>query len=219
LKFIFKNKYLISISLVIIFFISYWLKLQIGINIFSSVSIGSYFPFKYLSNNVIESTAPGILLSEDFDRKTLFRTFSKVWMGEKGTVTKKMSPNGFKGSRCFFVTNVGTGSWVSSHRKIVKVSNGDLFYMEGLTKMTGDTCRAHISVAAFDNNKDVINWNLLGSETDRKGEWIKLEKQFVIPDDNIKFIRFRLVGVGKGEYLFDNIILRKLNFSEQNDQP
>ncbi len=131
----------------------------------------------------------------------------------------KLSPNGFKGSRCFFVTNVGTGSWVSSHRKIVKVSKGDLFYMEGLTKMTGDKCRAQINVAAFDNNKDVIKWNLLRSGTDRTGEWIKLEKQFVIPDDNIKFLRFRLAGRGKGEYLFDNIIFRKLNFSDQNDQP
>ena len=77
--------------------------------------------------------------------------------------------------------------------------------------MTGDKLSAYLSVAAFDKNSDVIDWNLIRSSADRTGEWIKVEKQFVISDDIIRYIRFRLVGEGNGEYRFDNIIFRKLN--------
>lgn len=182
-----------------------------GLNIFGSFSVGSYFPFKYLNNNVIESSATGVLLSENFDEKKLFKTFPELWMRKKGTAKKELSPDGLKGSRCFSVKNSSSGSWVSSYRKKIEVKKGDLFYMKGFTKITGDRLRAVLSIAAFDRNNDVINWNLLRSETNITGKWIKLEKQFVIPDDNIRFIRFRIAGVGKGYYLFDNIVFRKLN--------
>ena len=46
---------------------------------------------------------------------------------------------------------------------------------------------------------------------------IFIQKQistFYISDDNIRFIKFRLAGLGKGEYRFDNIIFRKLNSSD-----
>ena len=63
--------------------------------------------------------------------------------------------------------NISTGNWAYSHSKKVKVKKGDLFYMEGLIKMTGDTLSANLSVAAFDKNNDVINWNLSRSKADR----------------------------------------------------
>ena len=83
--------------------------------------------------------------------------------------------------------------------------------MEGLISMTGKPLSVCLSVAVFDKNDDVIDWNLFKSGVDRTGEWIKVEKYFQIADDTIGFIRFRLVGRGKGEYRFDNIIFRKLN--------
>ena len=83
----YKNKYLLFALLLIIFFLVYWLKLQIGINIFNSFSIGSYFPFKYLKNDVIESPEPGILLSEDFNNKNLFKKFSE-FVKKKPTLSR-----------------------------------------------------------------------------------------------------------------------------------
>ena len=216
LKYSLKNKYLLSISFVIFFFLLYFIKIQIGINIFDSISFGSYPPFKYLTDNVIDSTRPGLILSEDFDTIKLSRTFnSKLWMREKGTVSKEFSQNGFNDSRCILVTNSSSGSWVSSQRKFVKVSKGDQFYMEGLIKITGEDSRAFLSVSSFDSKKDVISYDLLRTKIDRKGGWVKHKKYFSIPDDNIKFIRLRLGGIGKGKYLFDNIIFRKINSSEQ----
>lgn len=184
---------------------------MIGINFFDSFSVVSHFPFKYLKNDVIESPEPRILLSEDFNKKRLFKKFDVLWMREKGTVKKELSKDGFKDSGCLLIKNISSGSWTYSHNKKVKVNKGDLFCMEGLIKMTGDKLSAYLSVAAFDKNNDVIDWNLFRSRADRKGEWIKVEKQFVISDDIIRYIRFRLVGEGNGEYRFDNIIFRKLN--------
>ena len=211
LKFSFKNKYLLLALLPIIFLLVYWLKFQTDINFFDSFSIGSYFPFKYLKNDVIESPEPGVLLSEDFNKKRLLKKCSVLWMREKGTVIKELSKDGFKDSGCLLIKNISSGSWTYSHNKKVKVNKGDLFYMKGLIKMTGDKLSAYLSVAAFDKNSDVIDWNLIRSRADRTGEWIKVEKQFVISDDIIRYIRFRLVGEGNGEYRFDNIIFRKLN--------
>jgi hypothetical protein len=209
-----KTKYLIFISLLIIPLLFYWLKVQVGINIFNSYSISTYFPFKYLYNDVIESPEPGILLSEDFDRKRIFRIFTLSWIKENGLVTDEISPYGIKGSRCLLIKSNSNGYWVYSHRKKVKVRRGDLFNFEGLVRMTGGASHAWLSVVAFDENNEAIDWNLFKSKTDKKGEWIKVEKQFDIPDDNIRYIRFRLVGKGHGEFQFDNIVFRKLNYSD-----
>lgn len=132
-------------------------------------------------------------------------------MREKGTVKNEISPDGFKVSKCLLIKNISTGSWAYPHRKIVKVKKGDIFYMEGLIKLTGEKLSAYLCVEAFDKNNNVIDWNLIRHGTDSSGEWIKIEKQFVIHNDFIRYIKFRLTGVGKGEYRFDNIIFRKLN--------
>jgi len=211
LKFTSKNIIFISITLLLIIFFGYWLKLQRGLDFFDSFSLSGYFPFKYLSDNNIESPEKGILISEDFDKKRLFKSFSELWMKEKGTAKKAYSSDGYKGSRCFLVINSSSGSWASSYRKKFKVKKGDHFYIEGFTKITGHTPHAYLSVAAFDKNDDAINWNYFRKGADKKGKWIQIDKHFIIPNENIKSINFRLVGVGKGEYLFDNILFCKLN--------
>ena len=65
-------------------------------------------------------------------------------------------------------------------------------------------------MAAFDKNKNSINWNLFKKKVKRNGVWVRVEKQFNISDDDIKYITFRLVGIGNGFYRFDNIIFRKI---------
>ena len=62
--------------------LGYWLKVQIGINIFDSLGISSYFPFKYLISHVIESPKPGILLEDDFDGIRIISKWTTLWMRE-----------------------------------------------------------------------------------------------------------------------------------------
>jgi hypothetical protein len=56
--------------------------------------------------------------------------------------------------------------------------------------------------------RDVANWNWVTEKAEDVGGWIYVEKRFTIPDD-VKYLRFGLVGVGKGEYRFDDIVFQK----------
>ena len=205
-----KKRHLIIFLITILLVFAYWAKIQIGINFFESFSMGSYFPFKYLTNNVIMSPKPGILLEENFDEERIIKIWSNIWMREDGTVTKELSLDGFNGSKCLLIKNTGTGSWAYSHRKRVEVKKGDIFYFEGDVNIKGENLSAYLSVAAYDENKNAIDWNFFKEKVNRTGAWIRVEKQFNISDDGIKYITFRLVGVGKGTYRFDNIIFRKI---------
>jgi hypothetical protein len=200
-----------SLSLPIIFLLLYWLKLQVGINIFDTFSLGSRFPFKYLVNDVIEAPDSGILLDEDFEKKRLLLASAlHLDINTKSTKTK-YAENGFGFSRCLQVNQHGDGSWVSGHRKMVQVKSGDRFHMQGWVNLTGEALQAFLSVTAFDHEKNVIKWNAFKGGTQGTGRWLKIESQFEIPDDNIRYIRFRMVGKGKGIYRIDNIVFRKLN--------
>ena len=131
-----------------------------------------------------------------------------MWMKEEWAVTKQFSSNGFDNSRCLLIKSSSKGSWTYSHNKLVEVKRGDIFYFEGNVNINGDNSSAYLRVAAFDENKEVIEWNLFKEKVDKTGVWFGVQRQFTIYDDNIKYIAFRLVGVGKGEYRFDNIIFR-----------
>ena len=206
----FKKRHLIIFLISILFVLAYWVKIQIGINFFDSFSIGSHFPFKYLINEVITSPKPGILLKDNFDEVRIIKIWSNLWMREDGTVTRELSSDGFNGSKCLLIKNTGNGSWVYSHRKRIEVKKGDIFQFEGDVNIQGDDLSAYLSVAAFDKNKNSINWNLFKKKVKRNGVWVRVEKQFNISDDDIKYITFRLVGIGNGFYRFDNIIFRKI---------
>jgi len=205
-----KKRYLIIFLIPIIFVFVYWIKVQIGINVFDSFSIGSYYPFKYLTNNVITSPKPGIILEENFDKERIFKIWSNLQMREHGTVTKKISLDGLNGSKCLLIKNTGSGSWVYAHRKLIRVKKGDIFQFEGDVNVQCDDQSAYLSVAAFDKNKNPINWNLFKEKVNRIGTWVRVEKRFNISNDVIKYIEFRLVGTGNGNYRFDNITFRKI---------
>ena len=65
-------------------------------------------------------------------------------------------------------------------------------------------------MASLDENKNLIDLKFIKEKIDKTDKWIKVEKQFDIPDDDIRYICLWLSGVGKGDYRFDNIIFRKI---------
>lgn len=205
-----KRWYLIIASLLILSLCGYWLKDQIGINVFDSISISSYFPFKYLANNVIRSPKPGILLNDNFNTKLKIGQWSELWMKEAGAVSKEMSADGFNGSKCLLIRSSSDYSWTISHNKRVEVKKGDIFYFNGLVKIKGDNPFAYMSVSAFDEHKEVAGWHVYKEKVSKTDVWVGIEKHFTISDDDIKHIIFRLAGMGKGEYRFDEITFRKL---------
>ena len=108
------------------------------------------------------------------------------------------------------IKNSSTGSWTYSHNKLVEVKTGDLFSFDGLVNIQGHNLYAYLSVAAFDKNKTVIDWNFFKEKVNRTGAWVRVKKQIAISNDHIKYIQFRLVGVGIGEYRFDQIAFHKV---------
>jgi hypothetical protein len=131
-------------------------------------------------------------------------------MREDGVVTVELSPNGYNGSRCLLVKSRSVGSWAYSHKTIIQVKRGDRYFFEGLVKIIGDNLSASLSVAAFDSKKRVIDWNLEKGKVGKIGTWITIAKQFTVKNENIKYIKFRLIGKGIGEYRFDHITFNRL---------
>ena len=70
----------------------------------------------------------------------------------------------------------------------------------------------HILVSLLSmKRKRSSSWNLFKGEINKIGSWIKVKKTITISDNRIKFITFRLGGVGRGEFRFDNIAFSKIN--------
>jgi hypothetical protein len=131
-------------------------------------------------------------------------------MREEGTVVQEFADDGLNGSGCLLIKNSSTGSWSYSHKKLFEVKKGDRYYFEGIANIQGQDISAAFSVAAFDPEKKVIDWNLIKQSIVKKGDWIKVATHFDVEEDAIKFIQFRLVGKGIGDYRFDQIEFHKI---------
>lgn len=205
----FKRQFSLLLLILALFVFAYWFKYQLGINFFDSLSISAYPPFSYLTNHTIKSPIPGTVFEDNFEKKGIFSLWSHLWTRESETATIGFAQDGINDSRCLLIRNTGTGSWVYSHKKSVEVKKGDIFYFGGFVNIRGADAFAYLSVAAFDKHKKAVSWNFFKEKITDTDEWIKVQQQFEIPD-NIGYIRFRLAGVGIGEYRFDDIIFRKI---------
>lgn len=195
--------------------LGYWFKNQMDIDLFDSYSLSGFIPFKYLKrNNVLAKTHPNILINESFESHKIFPEWSKLWMREKGKVTQQYDLNGIGNSRCLNIKSESTLSWSYSHNKYIEVQPGDVFHFMLFAKKNSKQVAAYAGVAAFDKNKETIQWNYIKEEVDQINQWGKVEKRFTIPD-GIDFIIFRLSGAGVGEYRFDDIFFQK----EEKNEP
>lgn len=205
-----KNRYFIFTTVLIIaILLGYWVKNQIGINLFKSVSLSKHFPFDRLQHNdIILNPKPGILLKDSFDSHSIIRNWGELWMREEGKVVQSFDTNGMNNSRCLVIKSRTEKSWSFAHNRFVQVKQGDVFGFSGFVKQDGDRPNTYLRVAAFDEKKDVVKWNYVTQKTDDVGKWVFVQKKFPILDD-VTYLRFGLVGVGKGEYRFDNLIFQK----------
>lgn len=204
-----KKSYFIALpALIFIILLGYWVKCQMGINL-SELSLSNYIPFKYLKmNEIINSPEPGTLLKDSFESISFPVNWLKLWVREEGRVTKEYNSKGINDSRCLLIKSSSEKEWFYSHNKFVEVRKGDIFRFQVLIKLKGDKISALAGVTSYDKNMNVIKWNYVAEKVDKKDKWIKVEKRFVI-SDCIDYIRFRLSGVGIGEYRFDNVSFRK----------
>jgi len=196
--------------LISIVFFSYWFKTRAGIDFSKSYSLSDYIPFKYLKrNDIIVAPNPGMILNETFDSISVFDDWGNLWMREENSVTKGYDKNGINNSRCLLIRSNSEKSWVCSYYGLIEVHKGDRFSFKGVTKLKGETISAYAGVAAFDKNRKAITWNYIQEKVGKKNLWSNFAGSFSISDDGINFIRFRLSGIGIGEFRFDDIRFRK----------
>jgi hypothetical protein len=205
-----KNRNLIfATTLIVAALCGYWLKNQIGINLFDSASLSRFFPFNRLQrNDVIADPKPGILFEESFDSHKIVRHWGKLWMKEKSKVVRGFDMNGRNDSRCLVIKSTSEKSWALSYDGLVEVKQGDIFGFSGFVKQDGDMPSAYFRVIAFDERRNIVNWYYESEHINNIGKWVFVQKKIAILDD-VKYLEFGLVGVGKGEYRFDDLVFQK----------
>jgi hypothetical protein len=85
---------------------------------------------------------------------------------------------------------------------------GDIFSFEGSVKLQGHKISGYAGVAAFDKEKQAIKWNYISEKVNVPNKWTNVKKSFII-SSGIHYIKFRLTGVGIGEFHFDDIRFKK----------
>lgn len=213
-----KHYWIIAIGLVMVLgCTAYWVKSRIGINLFTSMSTSSHFPFNLLYNNVLKANQPGTVLYEDFEQSRIFKRWSdEHFRGDPKVVHKIIHGGPGNSLRCLQISSHRKNPWVFKLSKLIAVTKGDLFQVKGRLHIEPESKNAIFSIAAFDADKNPINWSMASHRVARKGSWVDAEKQFSITDEKIRYISFRLLG-RQGVYRFDDIILNKLDgpvFSE-----
>lgn len=186
----------------------YYAKCQANTDLFS-LSLKKYFPFNYLQSldnklAFADVSADGLVFSDDFNSRHLKKEWSDVWMREKGSVSLNAS-DGF-----LSVDSKSEKDWSLSHRQLVAVSAGDCFLMKSRITVQGSDNLCHLNVILYDADKKVIRWTFAKAEVKGESDWQTVSKKFLVPD-GVAFLRFRLVGAGKGTCSFDDILFSKVD--------
>ena len=188
---------------------SYWIKSVLGLDVSEDYSVGKYPPFCYLrGNDTIEAVEGTVLFEDSFEWLKVKNNWLRLWTQAKGKVAKGYASDGIEGSRCLLVRSGTREEWSLSHNKFVKVNKGDRFSYSAFVLARGYEARASVSVDSFDKDKKAIKWKYISLDVSSNREWKKHEKTFVI-GEGVKYIRFRLSGIGVGEFRFDNVSFRK----------
>lgn len=206
-----KKRYWIIALILILGCTAYWVKGQLGINLFQSMSTSSHFPFNYLHDNVLTVRNPGTVIDEDFEQSSIFNRWSDSnFHGDPKIVYKIIQGGPGNPSRYLQISSHRDSWWVYKFSKYISVTKGDLFQIKGRLHVQPANTKAMFSIAGFDADKNPIDWRMAARRVIPKGSWVEAEKQFSITDDKIQFISFRLMG-HRGVYRFDDLFLNKLD--------
>jgi hypothetical protein len=193
-----------------LFCAGYWLKCQLGINVFETISISSYSLFKNLKDDIIYLERPGVAIYDDFDHFRLLNHWSKSALRRCCKTIGRIADGGFgDNSRCLHISSECDCRWVYPYRKLFSTTKGEAFFLAGRVFLEAGSRKARFSIAAFDKDRNAITWSLAVSSVQASGDWIEVQKQFTIDDEQIRFITFRISG-GRGRYRFDNLLLSRV---------
>lgn len=113
-------------------------------------------------------------------------------------------------SRCLLITSNSTRDWSFECMFLIRVEAGDIFYYEASAMMVqGTEAFAGLGFTTFDRDQNVLEWNY-GYTRVKLGPMARIRNQVKIKE-GIQFIRFRIAGIGRGQFRFDHIGLIKMS--------
>lgn len=207
-----KKKIIISLVAIASVLLCYWIKIQLEFNFFSSFSLGDYLPvnrlYDYNSSQIVRAGEGEYLLNDSFESLHERDNWLKLWMREKGKITRNYKSDGVGKSRCLMIESNSDKDWSYEHNKLVQVKPGDVFFFEGFAKTKGEGIKTSLGVVLKDERKEVVQWNYAGEILEEADRWTKITRRFTVPE-GISYINFRLTGSGKGQFWFDEIKFQK----------
>lgn len=207
-----KRYLIVLIILIFALLLAYYIKCQLRISFFKSVSMSQYIPFKYLQANpnpINANPQTGVLLRDTFEWPFWSeRKWNVFWAREGGLVENEYATDGAEGSKCLLVKSNSAKDWAYGHYKIISVKVGDKFGYEGRVRTAGDS-KVALGVVTYNEDRKVIHWNYAAKTVNAAKDWVEAINEFKIPQD-IKYIQFRLSGSGKGKTWIDNVVFSKL---------
>ncbi|MFA6217700.1 MAG: glycoside hydrolase [Candidatus Omnitrophota bacterium] len=202
---------LICFFVVILFFLGYWFKCQMHIDLvkdfhFSSFS-SSFADLNADKDIVLADEYKGNLLFDNFETSKSLENWSKLWMREESKVIQGFASNSKDGSRCLMINANSEKDWSYQQSKMIKVNGGDVFSYDGNIKVEGENINANFSLVFYDREKNVLKWSYAKEVINNSNSWVDISRRFMVTQDG--YMRFRITGSGKGNVFVDNIVLRK----------
>lgn len=207
-------KYFSVLILLIAGFLSaYFVKCQLDICLIKDFSLDRFPPLNLLQNrnpfHIIHDPQANVDL---FSNKYIFVSglgrWNDLWMREKDGVTLDAGPDGADHSPNLAITSRSQKDWALGHKRLIEVKPGDSFSFSGRVKTSSEQAIGSLSVALYDADRQVKQWDYAIESVSRADHWRKIERQLVVPS-GIRYIRFQLTGKGVGKVWFDKITFKK----------
>ncbi|MDH4317663.1 MAG: hypothetical protein OEV64_04680 [Desulfobulbaceae bacterium] len=183
----------------------YWLKSMLGWDLSRSHRLSDSFPFNlFQRSKLLEPQKEGIIIDENFDSLPLENIWF-LWTREVNTVRFSRNIDQGDSSKSLAFFSDTNDEWSYAFTKFIKVKQNDIYRFSGFAKKFNRENMISLRIASFDAAQTPLNWKYHEKIADSTGHWTPLSDEFVIREPEISYIKFQLVGKGKGEFRFDDI--------------
>ena len=184
----------------------YWIKCQLGINIFHDLSFSRTFhlsAFERKTDPLIEPVKGVDIINDNFDLG--YFKWNGLWSRDKDRVRRYIVWRDFQKLFCMAVKSSSDQDWAVVYNGLAAVWPGDLLCIRAGMLVSGEA-DAGLSVVLYDQNKKVIKWSYGAAkqEISDRGRWGTVMSVFEVPD-GVSFVKLRFCGRGKGDAYIDDV--------------
>ncbi len=200
-----KKTLLVLVLVCSVFLVSYWSKSMLGWNFSKTYQLSNSFPFSlFQRNRLLIPHNEEIIIDQDFDSLSLENIWF-LWTKEPNTVhVDRNIALGDKTKSQVFYSDTDD-EWSFGFNKLIKVQSNSVFSFSGYLKKNTPNNVISIRISSFDAAQKATNWKFKEKEAKESKNWVFLADEFEINNPKIVYVKFQLIGKGKGEFRFDDI--------------